>query len=172
MLPGMTSGSLNAPLRHAAKLAEGQKIALDPFHMRALRRREIKEKEAFTIVDREGHFFRASLKVMKKSGGEALVYERMAGSTESPVEITLICAVLARQRMLVVVQKATELGVARIIPVLSERSAIIHSFVLGLLFLFQWLAWNDTSSLKKILCLSLVVCLFNKCKGSFVYVTS
>ena len=119
---GMTLASLNAPLRHAAKLAEGEQIALDALHMSALRQREIKEKEAFTIVDREGHFFRASLKVMKKGGGEALVYERMAGSTESPVEITLLCAVLARQRMLVVIQKATELGVARIIPVLSERS--------------------------------------------------
>ncbi|MBW1906223.1 MAG: RNA methyltransferase, partial [Deltaproteobacteria bacterium] len=32
------------------------------------------------------------------------------------------CAVLARQRMLVVIQKATELGATRIVPVLSERS--------------------------------------------------
>lgn len=118
----MTSGSLNAPLRHAAKLSEGEAIALDALHVRALRRRQIKEKEAFTIVDREGHFFRATLKMMKKSGGEALVYERMAGSTESPAEITLLCAVLARQRMLFVIQKATELGVARIIPVISEHS--------------------------------------------------
>lgn len=119
---GMTSASLNAPLRHATKLSEGEKIALDALHVRALRHREIKEKEAFTIVDREGHFFRASLKAMKKSSGEALVYEQMTSSTESPVEITLLCAVLARQRMLIVVQKATELGVSRIIPVLSERS--------------------------------------------------
>jgi 16S rRNA (uracil1498-N3)-methyltransferase len=118
----MASPSLNAPLRHTAKLAEGERVALDAFHVRALRHREIKEKEAFTIVDSEGHFFRASLKVMKKSGGEALVYERMAGSTESPADITLLCAVLARQRMLVVIQKATELGAMRIVPVLSERS--------------------------------------------------
>jgi len=118
----MTLGPLDAPLRHPSKLSEGEQIALDGPHVSALRRREIKEKEAFTIVDREGDFFRASLKVMKKNRGEALVYERMGGSTESPAEITLVCAVLARQRMLVVVQKATELGVARIIPVLSERS--------------------------------------------------
>ena len=118
----MASPSLNAPLRHAAKLAEGERVALDAFHVRALRHREIKEKETFTIVDRDGHFFRASLKLMKKSGGEALVYERMAGSTESPADITLLCAVLARQRMLVVIQKATELGATRIVPVLSERS--------------------------------------------------
>ena len=58
---------------------------------------------------------------MKKSGGEALVYERMASSTESPADITLLCAVLARQRMLVVIQKATELGVRASSP--CSRSA-------------------------------------------------
>jgi len=118
----MAPPSLNAPLRHAATLTEGERVALDAFQVQALRHREVNEKEAFTIVDREGRFFRASLKVMKKSGGEALVYERMAGSTESTADITLLCAVLARQRMLVVVQKATELGATRIVPVLSERS--------------------------------------------------
>ncbi len=118
----MIPPSLNAPLRHTAKLVEGEHVALDAFQVRALRHRELNEKEAFTIVDRDGNFFRASLKSMKKSGGEALVYERMAGSTESPADITLLCAVLARQRMLVVIQKATELGVTRIVPVLSERS--------------------------------------------------
>ncbi len=122
MLSNMVSDSLNAPLRHADTLAEGTQVTLDVAHVEALRRREINEKEAFTIVDRAGDFFRASLKVMKKDRGEALVYERMAGSTESPASITLLCAVLARQRMLVVIQKATELGVTRIVPVLSERS--------------------------------------------------
>jgi 16S rRNA (uracil1498-N3)-methyltransferase len=118
----MESSSLNAPLRQCTKLAEGDRITLDAFQVRALRRREIQEKEAFTIVDSAGDFFRASLKVLKKTCGEALVYERMSRSTESPAEITLLCAVLARQRMLVVVQKATELGAIRIVPVLSERS--------------------------------------------------
>jgi len=118
----MTSASLNAPLRHSSVLAEGQRVTLDAFHVRALRHREIKEKEAFTIVDRDGKFFRASLKRMGKDDGEALVYERMTSSTESPAEITLLCAVLGRQRMITVIQKATELGVVRIIPVLSERS--------------------------------------------------
>jgi 16S rRNA (uracil1498-N3)-methyltransferase len=118
----MVSPGFNAPLRHATTLLEGDRIALDSFQVRALRHREIKEKEAFTIVDGAGDYFRASLKALKKSSGEALVYERMAASTESPAEITLLCAVLARQRMLVVVQKATELGVARVVPVISERS--------------------------------------------------
>ncbi len=103
-------------------LAAGQCIELDDTHARGLRFRQINPKEAFTIVDQCGDFFRASLTVLGSDGGEALVYEQMSESTESPVEITLVCAVLARQRMLGVVQKATELGVVRIVPVLCERS--------------------------------------------------
>lgn len=100
----------------------GQRIVLDRAHARGLRFREINPKEAFTIIDRTGGFFRASLIALQEDAGEALVYEAMPGSTESPAHITLLCAVLARQRMLGVVQKATELGVMRVVPVLSERS--------------------------------------------------
>lgn len=118
----MASSSPNAPLRHTATLREGEKIRLDRHHVRGLEARGIQVKEAFTIVDGAGTFFRASLKGMDAHGGKALVYERMQRSTESPANITLLCAVLGRQRMMVVIQKATELGVMRIVPVLSERS--------------------------------------------------
>ncbi|MFI5302591.1 MAG: RsmE family RNA methyltransferase, partial [Polyangiales bacterium] len=50
------------------------------------------------------------------------VYERMNASPESNARITLVCAVLARQRMIFVMQKATELGVTGIVPVFSEKS--------------------------------------------------
>jgi 16S rRNA (uracil1498-N3)-methyltransferase len=50
------------------------------------------------------------------------VYEAMPRSPESPVGITLACAVLARQRMITVAQKATELGVTRLVPIFSEHS--------------------------------------------------
>ena len=118
----MATRSLNEPLRHTTVLQVDDKIPLDRRHVSALNARGIKVKEAFTIVDKAGNFFRASLKGMDKHGGKALVYEQMAGSTESLADITLLCAVLNRQRMLFVVQKATELGVSRIVPVISERS--------------------------------------------------
>jgi 16S rRNA (uracil1498-N3)-methyltransferase len=51
-----------------------------------------------------------------------VVYEKMPRSPESPAHITLVCPVLGRQRMLTVCQKATELGVARIVPVVSDHS--------------------------------------------------
>jgi len=43
---------------------------------------------------------------------------------ESPLDITLLQGVARGERMDLVVQKATELGVARIVPVLAERSVV------------------------------------------------
>ncbi|HEX4339153.1 MAG TPA: RsmE family RNA methyltransferase [Polyangiaceae bacterium] len=107
---------------HAGTLVPGQRITLTPEHARGLRFREVNPKEAFTLVDDAGRFFRASLTSLAEGGGEALVYEAMTQSPESPAHITLLCAVLARQRMLVVIQKATELGAVRVVPIISERS--------------------------------------------------
>jgi 16S rRNA (uracil1498-N3)-methyltransferase len=43
---------------------------------------------------------------------------------ESPLAITLLQGVARGERMDLIVQKATELGVARIVPVLAERSVV------------------------------------------------
>jgi 16S rRNA (uracil1498-N3)-methyltransferase len=115
-----------APIRHASRLVEGATFALDAQAMRGLAFRAINVKEAFTIVDASGAFFRASLKSASAEGGEAVAYEKMPSSTESPARITLVCAVLGRQRMILVTQKATELGCVRIVPVLSENSVRPH----------------------------------------------
>lgn len=118
----MSVSLLGAPLRFPETLAVDRRITLDAAHVAALRFREVNVKEAFTIMDAEGNFFRASLKATDAQSGEAIVYERMQTSPESPAHISLFCAVLARQRMLGVIQKATELGVMAVVPVLSERS--------------------------------------------------
>ena len=78
--------------------------------------------EAFTLQDSDGGFFRASLLSCGSRGAEAEVYEAMARPPESPLRLSLVCAVLGRQRMIFVSQKATELGVDRILPVFTERS--------------------------------------------------
>jgi len=119
---GMVSFDLRAPLRHPEALAVDQRISLGPRHVEALRLREIHPKEAFTLSDQNGHFFRASLTTLEADRGQALVYEAMQTSPESPAHLTLLCAVLARQRMLTVIQKATELGVMCVLPVITERS--------------------------------------------------
>jgi 16S rRNA (uracil1498-N3)-methyltransferase len=89
---------------------------------RRLIRRQVNPKEAFTVSNQENTYFRAALRELNEHGGAAVPYERMTRSPEASVEITLACAVLARQRMIFVVQKATELGVARVVPLLTEHS--------------------------------------------------
>lgn len=101
---------LNVPFRFDAAFAH------------RLARREVNEKEAFTVRDASGAYYRASLKELGDGGGLAQPYERCLVSPEPAVQITLACAVLARQRMLFVAQKATELGVSRIVPLLTEHS--------------------------------------------------
>lgn len=111
-----------APIKFPKKIEVGQELLLDAGASKSLHFRQIQEKEAFTLLDVEGRFFRASVLRLSKDRAEVTVYEAMPESPESPLELTLVCAVLSRQRMLIVAQKATELGVTRIIPVFSEHS--------------------------------------------------
>lgn len=111
-----------APIKFPKKLVVGQEVQLDAGASKSISFRQIQEKEAFTLCDVEGKFFRASVLAAGRERTQIVVYEEMPTSPESPIEITLVCAVLARQRMLMVAQKATELGVARIIPVFSAHS--------------------------------------------------
>lgn len=118
---GRCDAAGDAALEFSA-LALGETIRFDAGMARRLLRREVNPKEAFTARDATGVFYRASLKELSENGGAAVIYEKMAVSPEPSVEITLACAVLARQRMIFVAQKATELGVARIVPLFTERS--------------------------------------------------
>jgi 16S rRNA (uracil1498-N3)-methyltransferase len=84
--------------------------------------RDVNPKEAFTAYDDAGDFYRVSVKELTPAGGLAVPYERCPVSPEPVVDITLACAVLARQRMLFVAQKATELGVTTLVPLFTEFS--------------------------------------------------
>jgi 16S rRNA (uracil1498-N3)-methyltransferase len=112
----------HAPIRVAKKLEVGAEVLLDAGATKSLRFREVNEKEAFTLRDGDGAYFRASVLSLAPESAKVAVYERMVTSPESDARINLVCAVLARQRMLMVAQKATELGVARILPVFSTHS--------------------------------------------------
>lgn len=112
----------HSPIRFPQKLEVGYQALLTAGAAKSLRFRGINEKEAFTLCDIEGGFFRASVVSASVDRVVVAIYERMVSSPESDARITLVCAVLARQRMLMVAQKATELGVVRIVPVFSEHS--------------------------------------------------
>lgn len=110
------------PLSIPSPLTLNEPFTFDRGLAKRLRMREINRKEAFTLRDVNGTFFRASLKEYNTHGGRAIAYERMSRSPESSIDLTLACAILARHRMHLVVQKATELGVRRIVPLLTAHS--------------------------------------------------
>lgn len=118
---GRYDASGDPPLMIPAVTLE-EPLQFDADFARRLIRRDVSFREAFTVRDRTGVCFRASVKELTTDGGIAVPYERLDRSPESTVEITLACAVLARQRMIFIMQKATELGVARIVPLLTDHS--------------------------------------------------
>jgi 16S rRNA (uracil1498-N3)-methyltransferase len=123
---GAAAGRIAAPgdepLAIAGVLAIDEPFRFDRGLAKRLRMREVNAKEAFTVRDASGAWFRASLKEYDARGGVAVAYERMSRSPEATIDLTLGCAVLGRQRMHWVVQKATELGVRRIVPLVTDHS--------------------------------------------------
>ncbi|HWE93461.1 MAG TPA: RsmE family RNA methyltransferase [Tepidisphaeraceae bacterium] len=110
------------PLAVPAALKLDQPFRFDRGLAKRLRMREVNQTEAFTLRDGPGAWFRATLREYDNKGGLAVAYERMGRSPEPTIDITLACAILSRQRMHLVVQKATELGVRRIAPLLTDHS--------------------------------------------------
>ncbi|MDQ2672897.1 MAG: 16S rRNA (uracil(1498)-N(3))-methyltransferase [Actinomycetota bacterium] len=72
------------------------------------------------VVDGGGRLFTARL----RSGGEAAVVEELAAPDGVGVEITLYQAVPKGGRMDLLVEKATEVGATRIVPLLAERGVV------------------------------------------------
>jgi 16S rRNA (uracil1498-N3)-methyltransferase len=77
-----------------------------------------------TVRTEEGREYRA--RVMKVDGQTALVraFEELCFPAESRLQITLIQALAKKEKMALVIQKATELGVSRIIPCASAKSTV------------------------------------------------
>jgi 16S rRNA (uracil1498-N3)-methyltransferase len=79
---------------------------------------------ACTLFDGRGGEFAAELGSCKGKSVRVRVLSHDPVERESPLQITLLQGVARGERMDLIVQKATELGVARLVPVLAERSVV------------------------------------------------
>jgi 16S rRNA (uracil1498-N3)-methyltransferase len=75
-----------------------------------------------TLTDIRGRDFRGRVLRFSEKEASIWIFEDFPSPTEPPVEIILLQALPERERMELIIQKATELGVAAIVPFKSERS--------------------------------------------------
>ena len=76
------------------------------------------------LFNGDGREFNGAIETVRGSRVSASVGDGRPVDRESPLAITLVQCVPRGDRMDFIVQKATELGVARIVPVLSQRSVV------------------------------------------------
>ncbi len=76
------------------------------------------------LFNGDGREFAAVIEEVRGSRVTASIGAARSIDRESPLPLTLVQCVPRGDRMDFIVQKATELGVARIVPVLSQRSVV------------------------------------------------
>jgi 16S rRNA (uracil1498-N3)-methyltransferase len=76
------------------------------------------------LFNGDGREFTGAIEAVRGSRVSASIGDSRPVDRESPLAITLVQCVPRGDRMDFIVQKATELGVARIVPVLSQRSVV------------------------------------------------
>lgn len=79
---------------------------------------------ALLVFDGQGHQHHAQISSINGSKVSVRVGAALPSNTESPVHITLVQGISRGERMDWTLQKATELGVSAIVPVLTARSVV------------------------------------------------
>lgn len=80
--------------------------------------------DALTLFNGDGYDYDAELELVSPREVRARILTGRGVETESPLRITLAQALARGEKMDWIVQKATELGVARIVPLITERSEV------------------------------------------------
>lgn len=75
-----------------------------------------------TLTDSEGDDFRGRVLRLSETEAFIFIFDAFSSPTESALEIILLQALPEKERMELIIQKVTELGVSAIIPFQSERS--------------------------------------------------
>ena len=90
-------------------------------HLNVLR---VENTEEIVLFNGNGKAYPALPEVLEKRRASVRILREEATDNESPLNITLVQAVSAAERMDFTLQKSVELGVAEIRPVISERCVV------------------------------------------------
>ena len=105
-------------------LATGQSLRLPPGAARHVQVLRLQPGAVITLFNGEGGEFEAMVTRMGRSDVDVNVGAHQAIEREAPRAIHLLAGITANERMDWLVEKATELGVASLTPLLAERSVL------------------------------------------------
>lgn len=105
-------------------LATGVSLALPPGASRHAQVLRLQPGDAVTLFDGRGGQWQAEVSQMGRKVVDVVVGAHQPGDPELALAVTLAVGMPANERMDDLVEKATELGVARIQPLMCERSVL------------------------------------------------
>lgn len=106
-------------------LATGATLALpEPAFAHLVRVLRLGEGDACVLFNGDGHDYHARLQTVSKRGAEVMIEQRTAVARESRLRVHLAQAIARGEKMDWILQKCTELGVAGITPVFTERTEV------------------------------------------------
>ena len=104
------------------KVDIGKEVLVKGPPLEALRFQGSRVGGLVTLTDSEGSDFRGKVTRLSETEAFIFIFDTFPSPTESSLEIVLLQALPEKERMEWIIQKATELGVATIVPFKSERS--------------------------------------------------
>lgn len=84
----------------------------------------LREGDACVLFNGDGHDYDARITAISKRGVLADIVGARAVENESPLRVTLLQGIARGEKMDLILQKATELGVSAILPVMAERTEV------------------------------------------------
>ena len=84
----------------------------------------LRSGDSLTVFDGSGGEFGARIEEFRKEAVVVAVEEHRPLDRESPLPLTLVQGISRGERMDWIIQKATELGASRIVPVFTKRSVV------------------------------------------------
>ncbi|MBI5654693.1 16S rRNA (uracil(1498)-N(3))-methyltransferase [Candidatus Uhrbacteria bacterium] len=83
---------------------------------------KLKRNEEIFLCDGHMNDALCTITEVGKKGVDVKVVEKLKNTAESPVDAEIYCAILKRENFELVVQKATEVGISKVIPIITART--------------------------------------------------
>ena len=109
---------------HRPLSTAGDPFSLDAGASRHVQVLRLQPGDAVTLFDGQGGEWSAQIIAMGRRSVDVRTLAHRARENELPVAVTLALAMAANDRMDALVEKSTELGVAAIVPLVTERTVL------------------------------------------------